>query len=711
MRHLRGDRKDFSRVNFISLVFLLLIIPGADLFSQLPINGFCSYRRITVPKSYEKVFTLDIDNNNLTDFLLFNSSDNKAVIQKSAQADEKNVAPVRYAPFAITDIKPVIQLKRKELLYFAISQKERKAALLSVTAGGISTRMQYKFDAYPASLAVADVNGDGNSEAIVCGNNFKGISLFIIKNRLEEYKAVNEGVYSSAFFIDLNYDGYPDIAAYESRRNSIVFFINDQNGNFRKLRNIKFDPSVKGFKTADVNSDGYMDIILMKKNGINILAGDSVSSFKKTYFVRTPVTPDEVAVDDFNGDGLNDLAFINKASGEFFVQLNKGNGSYYYPVLMLKRKSLSDIRSFRDSFLKKIVLLNPEGEVYVFSKFDSRKEPERISAFGNVSAFSAFGEGQGLRDLCIADSYQKALIIIFSEPGNPLSKYYSVRTSAAFEKVLVFDSGKNEKIFYLYSPGDNLVEVIKYNFESQKIEKYTLYVSGLIHDLKLKPSPGNTFPDIYILSQKSDPGFSVYQFKGYHYTEINSGKIQGSYVDAALSPNDTLSIVNWTRSRYGMEYNGISFSRPSSPRMLYKYDNKVQDDLELVAQALPNGTNDFLYLNLIVNGKETEGIIYEPKFVKGLNFEVKTQARPEFTEESTFIYNEGDKKKFLFIYDFRNGIFYKADLNSKSRIVTVKGTDKTEGVVKYIVEKNTGKKLRLIYSSRTDKCLNFKEIE
>ena len=87
--------------------------------------------------------------------------------------------------------------------------------------------MQHKFNSYPTSLAVADINGDGNSEAIVSGNNFEGISLFLLKNNLNEIKIVAKGTYSSVQFLDLNYDGYPDIAAFESRKNRLYFFINE----------------------------------------------------------------------------------------------------------------------------------------------------------------------------------------------------------------------------------------------------------------------------------------------------------------------------------------------------------------------------------------------------------------------------------------------------------------------------------------------------
>jgi hypothetical protein len=714
MKRLRGDKTDLRRFNCIYFFLFFLFAEGTEIYGQLPLNGFCSYSRIQVHPSEEKILTLDFDNDNKTDFLLYNPLNNNISVQKSTFIDNKITSIKRSSGISITDLKPVIQLKRKELFYFAISQKDRKAALFSISRGGeVRTTMQYKFDSYPSSLAVADVNGDGNSEAIVCGNNFKGISLFLLRNRPEEIKVVPEGVYSSAQFIDLNYDGFPDVVAYDARKNSLVFFTNDQNGNFRKARNIKFDPSVKSFKTADVNSDGYMDIILSKQKGFNVLEGDSVSSFKKSFFVHTPVQPDEVTVDDYNGDGINDLAYMNKTTGEFFVQLNKGNGSYYYPILLLKKSGFSDMKSFRDNFQKKVVLLNPEGELYVFSRFNSKKDFDRVSAFGEASGVAAFESlNSDGKDLCVIDNYQKALILLTGEPGSPISKYYSVRTSTSFSKAVVDDSKKNEKIFFLYTPGSDLIEIIKYNFENLRIEKSALYVKGGIIDFKLKHSDESGYPNIYLLSNKQDPLFSIYQFRGYRYAEISSNRPGKPFIDAAVTPNDTLSLFTWNKGYFGAEYYGFTFTPSYKNKFLYKYDFKIQDDFGLYMQAFSTNKNEYSNFTLVKNNQDVDGILFEQKGIRNLNFEIQGKLPPEFKKESICLYQgNSDKRKILFIYDFGNGIFYKADLNSKSRIMSVRGSDKINDIFQYVVDKSVGKRMKIVYIGENDKCLNFKEIE
>lgn len=129
-------------------------------------------------------------------------------------------------------------------------------------------------------------------------------------------------------------------------------------------------------------------------------------------------------------------------------------------------------------------------------------------------------------------------------------------------------------------------------------------------------------------------------------------------------------------------------------------------------QTLQTNKNEFNNFTLIKNGKDVDGILYEPKGVKNLNFEIQSKLSPEFRKESIYLYqNEGDKRKILFIYDFGNGIFYKADLNSKSRIMSVRGSDKIGDVLQYVVDKSAGKKMKVIYIDKNDKCLNFKEIE
>ena len=107
-----------------------------------------------------------------------------------------------------------------------------------------------------------------------------------------------------------------------------------------------------------------------------------------------------------------------------------------------------------------------------------------------------------------------------------------------------------------------------------------------------------------------------------------------------------------------------------------------------------------------------DGILYERKGIRKLNFEVPAKLVPEFSKESFYLFQSAnDKRKMLFIYDFRNSIFYKADLNSKSRIMSVRPSDKVGDISSYVVDKSAGKKMKVVFIGKSEKCLNFKEIE
>jgi len=426
------------------------------------------------------------------------------------------------------------------------------------------------------------------------------------------------------------------------------------------------------------------------------------------------VSPDETVIDDYNGDGINDIAYMNKSTGEFFLQINKGNGSYYYPVLLLKKSGFADMKSFRDSFLRKIALLNPDGELYIISKFNSKKDSEKISAFGGVSAISLFESGSAERkELCLVDNYQKAFIMLLGEPGNDLSRYFSVRIGYPHSQIAVDDSQTDEKTFYLYTPGKSFIEIIKYNFQSYKIEKNTLYAKGDIADVKVKRSAGSSYADIHILFNKNTPGYSVYQFKDYRYSEISEGKLESPLINAAITGSDSLSVFCWKRNNQLYEYYCCNFIQPYKSRLVYKYDSRIQDNFSLAANSFSkNLTGDFFNISVISNGRDIDGVLYESGRIKNLNFDVSAKLNPLFSKESFYFYNDNrEKRKILFIYDFGNGIFYKADMNSKSRIMSVRGSDKIGGIIKYVVEKSSGKKMKIVYIGNNDNCLNFNEIE
>jgi uncharacterized protein (TIGR03437 family) len=91
-------------------------------------------------------------------------------------------------------------------------------------------------------------------------------------------------------------------------------------------------PYPVGVAVADVNGDGYPDIITANDgtNNISVLLGDSRGTF--TFATGSPIavgaSPMAITSADFNGDGNPDLAVANYGSGNVSVLLGNGAGAF-----------------------------------------------------------------------------------------------------------------------------------------------------------------------------------------------------------------------------------------------------------------------------------------------------------------------------------------------------------------------------------------------
>lgn len=179
---------------------------------------------------------------------------------------------------------------------------------------------------YPwtAKLAVGDLNGDGNLDAITVQGEYGftgGIAcLGDGTGRFFSRHDFGAGLYSEGVAIgDFTGDGIPDLLT-----TGLYGLRGRGDGTFDDPIAFNGDDYVTGVAMADVNGDGKLDAVTSGPDSVRELLnnGSGALTYAGAYAVGT--WPSAIAVGDFNGDGRPDVATADADSNTVSVLLNDG---------------------------------------------------------------------------------------------------------------------------------------------------------------------------------------------------------------------------------------------------------------------------------------------------------------------------------------------------------------------------------------------------
>jgi hypothetical protein len=316
----------------------------------------------------------------------------------------------------------------------------------------------------PKFLCSADLNNDGLSDVIVCGDNgvYKS-SLFIHLNSdwgLNNYKEYKlNGKCSSIGIIDFNNDTYLDIVVAEQFYRNLKFYQNNKKGSFTKVSEIKTISDPSNIEVSDINLDGLNDIVIssdMNNNiaiFINNLNNDTLNftetqllkvctcSILKCCDMNADQYPEIILVDstndvikiipndkgefldeekifsdskligslayaDFNNDGLNDIV-----TNEPIILMNNG-GFNFSKITMGDFDDLGQIITEDINKDKKIDIITSNGLIF-YNKGDWHFEPKKeIWTIENSIAVGNFDDGEEIDVIGIySEDIDKILLV------------------------------------------------------------------------------------------------------------------------------------------------------------------------------------------------------------------------------------------------------------------------------------------------------------
>ncbi len=406
-----GLKIELKTVNIILFAFFL----SQELFSQIPINGFCKYNSFAVNSDFNSLLTLNYNDDSYTDLLLF-SPYSKEITTLTGLVNGGFAEPkTSKIPYQITNIQSLIEKNKVVKRYAFTSRENMRAGIYSFTSDGRAVLSgSVLFKSYPENISTADANQNGKDEILVSGSAFNGLSILSQTDHgLKEKKIIENTNFSEAVFADLRSDGYSDIAAVNLFNNSLFFFYNNGAGNFSLVRTIPMNAPIHALRAVDINLDNYTDLLYATGNSIVIMFGDFASAYDRIEKIKTEYRPDQIITGDFNKDGKIDIAYINYKNNIMSLLFAKSDSTFYPEMVYMQKDQLKTLVPFYSKFINGIAALSSKGFVYTLTNLSSISSRASLVFSSKPSSISYFDcNNNGINDICYIDKFSRSLDLV-----------------------------------------------------------------------------------------------------------------------------------------------------------------------------------------------------------------------------------------------------------------------------------------------------------
>lgn len=700
-------------------IILSFLIPFASgVFAQVPINGFCQYEKFSIADNYKNVFTLNFNNDSYTDIAITNPDEKNLILYKGNSITKITDPVISKLPFSVSSLH-LIRTGQSVNKYVFISRKDRVIGILDISESGkAKVSSSVKVNCYPENISVADVDQDGIDEILVSGCSFEGLSIYKMESgNFHKVRVLSIRNFSSAIFIDLNNDGFPDIAAIDLLKNCITFFYNDSFGGFTQIREISFRERISGLRSYDFNLDAYNDLLFIQGNAITILKGDSVSSYNTRINVATRNKPGKYVIADFNSDGLNDIAYLDNTFSSVSVIFAKEGNEFHKEISYLNKDRLTDIIPFYSKFVKGLAALSDNANLYMISTIKLLQDNTSISLGvepDKINYFDAWNDK--IYDFYYLDKIEPNLnIVIRNNAGIPYL-YYSLKMLEKHTSIVVDDNISNRKVFYCYSKGRKLIEALTLDLDLKKVSREKLYSSGPVYDLKIIHDK-NTRDKAEILTayrKANNLRVQVFSYRDFRYTIASSGDLVEYIVDARIINSNPLEIFYWQSGDKVYSFNKLELNSDLKPNY---YENKFSIEKNKGYRII-NFTGDVFNkekdnaINFIMSRNRKYAVISTDDKNYRMILQNNENNNFQVDNDANFFLGEwrfnGLNK--LFVYNKSSEALEKLDILSKRNMLLSTKIVDSKNLGSYFIKNLNFKKYHLVYTDKVEKCITIKEL-
>ncbi len=210
-------------------------------------------------------------------------------------------------------------------------ENHRGADAAPLAGGGVA------LDAPPRGMVLADVNGDGATDALLGDESYAEIHVFLggSDGRLRKHANYRPGVWVVGVAVaDADGDGIVDLLM--ANANSTVTTLRGLgDGTFARTVDYAIGETPQSVALADLDADGILDLIAGKSQydyTVSVLPGLGNGKFGGSIDWSVGAAPTVVAAADLDGDGNQDLVTANREQRTFSVLLGHGDNTFSAPA-------------------------------------------------------------------------------------------------------------------------------------------------------------------------------------------------------------------------------------------------------------------------------------------------------------------------------------------------------------------------------------------
>lgn len=197
-----------------------------------------------------------------------------------------------------------------------------------LTGGGVDVPSQFDNSGHPLRPFVGDADGNGKNDLFVLSGGGSRVNLWYAKStgQLAGARNYSSGLSGASWIEGADFDGDGDFEVATASRDDNMFTLLGRIGGFDL--DVEFSQSIGQpiyqLETADLNTDGRVDLIVGVAGGLLLLRNNSVpGNYSFEVMTGLPIgsttDPFGIAVGDFDLDGDHDIAVCDHSGGGLHV--------------------------------------------------------------------------------------------------------------------------------------------------------------------------------------------------------------------------------------------------------------------------------------------------------------------------------------------------------------------------------------------------------